>query len=134
TDPDINGRFMIESKQGGDDDLESEYHRVFFYLKSPEFPAAEIYITGNLRSSCNSDFRMHYNAKAGHYEAALFLKQGYYNYRYLMTDPYNPKGTLEYTEGNYSQTENQYTFIVYHYNHAVGYDRIIAFERDNSLP
>lgn len=133
SEPDINGRFLTECRQGGDDRIECEYHRVFFYLKSQEYPAATLSIIGNLQSVNPADHRMQYNRQTGCYEATLYLKQGYYNYRYLLTDPFHREGTLEYTEGNYSQAENDYCMIMYHHDYAVGYDRIIAFERDNSI-
>ena len=50
------------------------------------------------------------------FEKTLLLKQGYYYYTYvskILNDKKNITGTAD-TEGNYSETENTYTILVYY--------------------
>ena len=47
------------------------------------------------------------------YEGTAFLKQGYYNYAYVLQDRANPAQAVE-LEGNYWETENSYTILLYY--------------------
>lgn len=58
---------------------------------------------------------MTYNEAAEAYEASILLKQGYYNYLYLTTEKGGKgKGNTAFAEGNWFQTENEYTFLSYY--------------------
>ena len=78
------------------------------------------------------------NAKQ-QYEATLLLKQGYYNYRYLFV----PDGDMDANltvesfkpvEGNYFQTENQYTALVYFREIGGRTDRLVGWADAYSQP
>jgi len=43
----------------------------------------------------------------------LFLKQGYYDYTYIAVDKNDPSNRSE-LDGNYYETENLYTILVYY--------------------
>jgi uncharacterized iron-regulated protein len=54
------------------------------------------------------------------------IKQGFTNYAYTLSDP---DGNLDHEnaiDGNFSQTENQYTILVYYRENNQRYDRIIG--------
>ena len=55
---------------------------------------------------------MNFNTEKGIYEGTQFLKQGYYNYSYMLVDKNNPMQRTE-LEGDYWETENSYTILVY---------------------
>ena len=60
---------------------------------------------------------MHYDAASGQFEATVLLKQGYYNYQYLAVSDADAKSGVGKTfpiEGDYYQTENEYTFLSYY--------------------
>ena len=67
---------------------------------------------------------MKFNAEAGMYETKLFLKQGYYNYTYIVKDP--ATGALTDLEGNYWETENKYTILVYYKSFTDRSDQLIG--------
>lgn len=75
---------------------------------------------------------MEYEEAAKAYTATILMKQGLYNYRYLLYDNYHPAPDLTYTEGNHFETENNYTVIVYYSDQALGLDRIIGLTNVNS--
>jgi hypothetical protein len=78
---------------------------------------------------------MEYNAEKGVYERALFLKQGYYDYCYATIDRKDPKrlASFEFTEGNYWESENNYTILVYYRQLAGRADELVGVANVNSL-
>ena len=69
---------------------------------------------------------MYYNPEAGAYEADVLLKQGYYSYRYLCVE-HTDAGTVVYNaDGDYYQTENEYTTLLYHRPQGARYWRLAA--------
>ena len=78
------------------------------------------------------DYKMELNKKTGLYEKALLIKQGFTNYQYILT---NKKGAIDFEnaiDGNYFQTENNYTAIVYYKGNNDRYDRVIGIANTNS--
>ena len=67
---------------------------------------------------------MVYNADTGRYETSFKLKQGFYNYKYVVE---NKDGSLDEgrISGNFWQTENDYSVLVYYRDLGARYDRLI---------
>lgn len=78
---------------------------------------------------------MVYNAEKGEYERSLFLKQGYYSYTYVTRDAGNPnaEALTEQTDGNYWETENDYTVLIYYRSLAGRHDELVGASTINSL-
>ena len=77
---------------------------------------------------------MKFNAEKGYYEKTMLLKQGYYFYTYA-TAPINvafPKGDVSVTDGNYWETENEYTTLVYYRSYNGRHDELVALSTVNS--
>ena len=55
------------------------------------------------------------------------LKQGLYNYQYMYLGNGEEQGTIEETEGNFYQTENEYYVYVYQRAFGERYDKLIGF-------
>ena len=76
---------------------------------------------------------MDYNSETKRFEKALLIKQGFTNYQYVMVDD---KGTIDEknaVDGNFFQTENNYTVLVYYKGPADRYDRIIGLGNGSSI-
>ena len=56
---------------------------------------------------------MIFNPENKKYETHLFMKQGYYDYTYMSVDKNNPR-VYSQLDGNYYETENLYTILVYY--------------------
>jgi len=71
---------------------------------------------------------MRYDAEKGVYTKTLLLKQGYYSYTYVTKDNKNPFAKAEpaLTDGNYWETENQYTILFYYRSFSSRYDELVA--------
>jgi hypothetical protein len=75
---------------------------------------------------------MIFNAAEGIYESQFKLKQGFYNYKYVVVDK---SGELNEgrISGNFWQTENNYKVLVYYRDLGARYDRLIGFGEANSI-
>jgi hypothetical protein len=128
----INGRFRIDKERTANPDLEADYVYVYFTLKdkTPELEGG-VYVTGGFNKwKKNESSKMNYNMEQNAYEKRILLKQGYYNYRYVLKnyagyDPY-------FYSGNKHQTENEYQVFIYYKDFSKGYDRLIGHANFNS--
>jgi len=112
---DLNGLFFIGNQESRYEDLmDTDYAFVHFTLHTGVPLPFDIYIEGALTEWKYSQNYMVFDPETGNYKAALFLKQGLYNYRYAAKE--YDSSTIEYdiTEGNYYETKNQYMAIVYY--------------------
>ena len=74
---------------------------------------------------------MKYSEETGKYQCDAYLKQGFYNYAYVTVDRNNPH-QIESLEGNYWETENSYTILVYYKSFTDRNDRLIGVFSINS--
>ena len=90
-------------------------------------PTGQIYILGALTDwQLDESSKLIYNTDSKSYQLALLLKQGYYNYLYILKDYKTARSDVAFIEGSHWETENVYTIYVY-YREAGGlYDRLIA--------
>jgi len=131
--PDINGNFFVQNANSSNSGIEADYSWVYFALDAPEFLEGNIYVSGMFNNySLTDDYKMELNKKTGLYEKAFLIKQGFTNYQYILT---NKKGAIDFEnaiDGNYFQTENNYTAIVYYKGNNDRYDRVIGIANTNS--
>ena len=109
---DINGNFKINALEVDDSDTESEYTYVNFELRSNELLDQEVYIYGGFNNwQITPKNKMHYDYDGHTYYASLFLKQGFYNYKYV-----TKKGSvlnLSGIDGSFFEAKNDYHILVY---------------------
>jgi hypothetical protein len=122
--PDINGKFIIKNNSGNPL-TESEYSNVLFSLKTIN-PTNNIYIIGNFNDYKKNEFSQ-LKFKNGLFQITLFLKQGFYNYKYIMEDE-----NKNYEISNFWQTENIYTAMLYEKKPNETYFKIKTIATNNS--
>lgn len=131
--PDINGDFELRTLQGQDVNRESEYSAVHFSLPYTEVIGLdEVYVFGKFNNYALEDLnRMTYNEEKGNMEAVIELKQGFYNYKYVIK---RQDGTIELNTvcGDFHFTENHYLVLVYYREFGEIYDSIIGIGTGNS--
>ncbi len=121
---DLNGQFVIDNVEGFNPIIENDYSKVEFSLVSPKING-NVYIVGALNDWKRSkDNALVYNKELGAYKGSLILKQGWYNYQYLVESSSHP---LNYFEGDWSATNNQYQIIVYYRPYDLSTDLIIGY-------
>ena len=132
--PDVNGNFVVRNIRAEKNEIEADYAWVYFSLSAPAFMAnKDIYITGMFNNySLSPEYKMDFNVKQNTYEKAVLIKQGFTNYQYQVADA---KGTIDAEnaiDGNFWQTENDYSILVYYRENTDRYDRVIGKATANS--
>ena len=126
-DQDQNGRYYVNCTDCNDPDTEADYYIVHFTYETDLLPKGDLYLNGDLvQNRLDESSRMEYNAETGLFEKALLLKQGHYNYQYLFIPKGETLATPAITEGNYYQTENEYTILVYYRQPGGRYDQLVG--------
>jgi len=131
--PDINGNFVVRNISANNQDIEAEYVRLHFNLQYFEdIGDKEIHLYGNFNNwTIDGSTYMKYDPQSDTYRNSRLFKQGFYNYRYVLV---NRDGSIDpgAVSGNFWQTENDYTVLVYFRDLGARYDRIIGMGRGNS--
>jgi len=124
---DLNGSFKTYSNTNNPRN-ESEYSLVHFKLSSKNLNINplknDVFIVGDFNRYQISDrFKLNFEDK--YLEKKILLKQGFYNYKYVIDDS---KSDIK----NFWQTENIYTAILYEKDRLDGYFKIISVASVNS--
>jgi hypothetical protein len=131
--PDINGDFVVRTLQGEDVSREAEYSKVHFSLPyTNQIGLDDVYVIGKFNNyDLGEENRMIFNEETGKFEATLMIKQGFYNYKYVVQ---REDGTIEpnLVSGNFHFTENNYLILVYYRDFGDMYDSIIGIGSVNS--
>ncbi len=108
--------------------LQSEYLDVTLQLSSVgEMPDQDVYVFGGLTDwQIKPEFKMTFNPATNAYVAKLNLKQGYYEYLYAALPHGKSELDFEETEGNWHETNNYYTILVYYRPFGGRFDQIIG--------
>ncbi len=137
---DLNGIYTIENRDGNNPYWQSDYAYTHFSFMPPggrPFAGKDVYLFGELTNYLPNDAsRMEFNEQEGVYEKTLYLKQGYYNYSYITLDAGKAPGnrfSFENTEGNFTNTENSYTVLVYFRPFGARADELIGLAYLNTL-
>ncbi len=127
---DINGNFVIETFDQQDPDLASDYANVLFTLYSPlPLIDTDLYLFGALTDwQLKPEYKMVYNSSVNGYVSKVLLKQGYYEYAYAAVDVQGKDKlpNLSEVEGDWYESENLYTILIYYHPFGERYDRIIG--------
>ena len=132
--PDINGDFRVRNLYASQNqNIEADYVLMHFNLQHyGSLGDKEIHIYGNFNNwTIDQTTYMAYNEKTDTYQNARLFKQGFYNYKYVMV---NRDGSVEQgpISGNFWQTENQYTVLVYYRAPGSRFDRLLGKGAANS--
>ncbi len=132
--PDINGNYLVTNIDADNPNIEADYVWVHFSLVANKaLKDKSIYIYGNFNNySIDESTKMTYDTYNQVFTNTLLLKQGFYNYKYVVV---NNNDALEEgaISGNYYQTENNYKVIVYYRDLGARYDKIIGLGEGSSV-
>lgn len=132
---DFNGRRVIDNRDmsGSNAGITGDYAWVNFYLNSLyKMQEGDVYIFGEFTDwQLKDEFRMRYNKAKLRYEAEVFLKQGRYEYIYVVPGS-DGKPDEAAIEGIHYETENDYLILVYHRNQQFNYDELIGYKMGTS--
>ncbi len=131
---DVNGNFVVRNINATNNDIEADYSWVYFSLSAPAFMSAKgIYLAGMFNNySLTTEYKMDYNAEKNLFEKSILMKQGFTNYKYIVADDKGNIDNENAIDGNFWQTENDYSVIVYYCGNNDRYDRVIGKGNANS--
>ena len=135
--PDYDGMYNIISWESINPFWQGDYATVKFSFAPPDgrpFTGKDLYVAGAFTDYQLSDkYKMRYNESTGIYEGSVFMKQGYYSYTYLLADENGTPDLTNPLEGNYWETENSYTILIYYKSFTDRSDQLIGVTQINSL-
>jgi len=124
---DLNGDFIITTLEYPNGHIRSEYVNTHFTIESrDQILDGDVYVVGAFTDwQPQEEFRLKYDLEKRVYYGSGLLKQGYYDYQYMIK---YDDGTVdcEYFEGSSYVTDNQYHILVYQRTFAKRYDRLIG--------
>lgn len=129
---DANGYNQITSSEGVNPWWQTDYAEVKFNFgtnNGKPILGKNVYMIGELTGNQIGDTSlMVFDASTGKYTKTLLLKQGYYSYSYVTRDIQDKlaKSDPSLTEGNYWETENEYTILVYYRPYSGRHDELIG--------
>ncbi|MBM3913443.1 MAG: DUF5103 domain-containing protein [Sphingomonadales bacterium] len=130
---DLNGRSLIQNFEQRTPHTESEYVWTTFALE-PKLNESwsRVYLQGDFgQSACDESMAMEWQEENGLYVKSLYLKQGFYDYRYRTGESLCEAISIE---GSHSDTENDYEILVYYHPPAgMAYDRLVGYTKVNSM-
>jgi hypothetical protein len=135
---DYDGFFYIDCTDANNPWWQGDYGNVHFTFvpgNNQPYPGKEVYIIGEMTNyKLNDSTKLHYNAEKGVYEKTLLLKQGFYSYTYVTKDNNgkNAKVSNQQTDGDYFETENTYTVLVYYKSLSGRHDELVGAVSINS--
>ena len=133
---DVNGNFVVRRLFAENSENEADYSWVYFSLSAPLFRSSDgaIYVTGMFNNyALTQENKMEYNTEKGVYEKAILIKQGFINYEYTVEQVNGNIDSENAIDGNFFQTENEYTVLVYYKENTDRYTRIIGKGTASSL-
>lgn len=132
---DLNGKFVNET-QDQNNPLSSNYSEVLFaFSTASPFYDDDIYVTGQFSDwQLHDDYRMVYNNAINAYVLKVPLKQGFYDYAYALVPRKAEKKTLNLSplEGDWFETENDYTILIYYKPFGGRADQVIGMLHFNT--
>jgi hypothetical protein len=130
---DLNGAYEISATDVNNPWWQGDYANVHFTFvpQNPStFSNEKVYLIGELATgNCeNAECELDYNPDKKVFEKTLLLKQGYYYYTYVTKSTNNKNIVIEAqdTKGNYSETENSYTILVYYRSFSDRSDELVG--------
>jgi hypothetical protein len=129
--PDFNGMFHLTTYESINPLWQGDYATVHFSFVNESPMRDDIYLYGQFTGYQLDDrWKMKLNDSTGLYENTAFLKQGYYNYAYVARNSGGEE--TRNLEGNYWETENSYTILIYYKAFNDRSDQLIGISQINS--
>lgn len=127
---DINGNFIIENTDLGEVPLNADYATVHFNLKTQKMNG-DVYVIGRFNNwALSGENLMRYNPSTQTYQTSILLKQGYYDYQFLLNSGSEPSYSFE---GSHFQAENTYEILVYYRQPGNINDELVGYKQFNTF-
>ena len=135
---DYDGFFTIDCSDANNPWWQGDYgnvHFTFVPANLQPYPDKDVYVVGQMTDyHFNDSTKMTYNTDKGVYEKTLLLKQGFYSYTYMTKDTKTTNASAQtfQTDGDYWETQNTYTVLVYYQSLSGRHDELVGAFTVNS--
>lgn len=127
---DLNGSFNIDNLDYRDLAF-ANYLNVNFTLSSPPVNG-DVYVVGEFSNwNLGNENKMRYDSAQKSYTSRILLKQGWYDYQYVVKSKNLP---YFHFEGSHFETENYYEIFVYHRPYQPRADLLVGYMRLDKNP
>ena len=129
-DEDLYGeKFIYLEREDFDARTEADYARVDFFLQWPQYMfGCDVYILGAITDwRLDDNSKMEYDPERRGYKNSLLLKQGYYDYMYVVKDNASGITSVAPINGDFWETNNVYHIFVYLFDPIQNYDKLIGY-------
>ena len=134
--PDINGNFVINNISSNEDYIEADYANIYFSLNPNNkftYSEMDIYVVGSFNDyELKNKNKMVFDNLRNKFQLKLKLKQGFYNYKYVVADKSKKIIKNLNVGGNFDETENKYSVVVYYRENGGRYDKVIGYSNASS--
>lgn len=130
---DINGKKLIKVQEGTNSETEADYALVKFTLPyDRKITHGDLYVFGHI-SDYNflPSHKMTFNSESKRYQTEIYLKQGYYNYEYILKK-YDGENLSRFIEGTHYETINDYFIYIYYRPLGSDYEQLVGYQKLSS--
>ena len=122
-------KYIYLERDGFDATKEADYAQVDFFLEWPQYMFdKDVYIIGAITDwQLDENSKMKYDPERRGYKKSLLLKQGYYDYMYLVKDNATGITSVAPVNGDFWETNNMYHIFVYLFDPIENYDKLIGY-------
>jgi hypothetical protein len=122
---DLDGNYTIDNTDYGEAQITGNYLYVNFTLKCATPYSDDVYVIGKFNDYQRSaENKMKYNEAIGAYESRQYVKQGWYEFQYVLGST-NEK--INAIEGSHFETENVYEVAIYYHPFRPNADLLIGY-------
>jgi hypothetical protein len=126
---DNNGNFFIRNQDGNHAARDADYAHVYFSLAAGQI-RGDVYVLGKFNDyQINEQSKMQFDDSKGRYHTNIYLKQGIYDYQYVLVSE-NLNG--QDIEGSYFQTENDYQLLTYYRKPGARWEELVGYKLLNN--
>ncbi|MEL6132551.1 MAG: type IX secretion system plug protein domain-containing protein [Bacteroidota bacterium] len=125
---DRNGSYSVRNDEYDEPWITSDYLNTHFFLKAAQPYEGQVYVFGELTNwQIQPDFRLDYNATNRRYEGNVLIKQGLYDYQYVLAPSIDAIPDPSRIESAHYRGENFYSVIVYFRGPLDRADQLVGF-------
>lgn len=121
------GRFKIDEYNASDPSLGADYIMTHFTLDFPRVMNGDVYVDGEFtHHRLDESTRMVWDEASHLYRLPMLLKQGSYNYRYVLAgEGSGGRPDPSPVEGNFYETRNEYAIYIFYTPPGARYARLL---------
>lgn len=128
---DSNGNFFIRNQDGRDNRIEADYATVYFTLAA-EKPSidGDVYVVGKFNDyRISEENKLTYDYGKRRFYGSLFIKQGVYDYHYLIANAQGKIADDTAFDGSHFQTNNSYHIFFYCRKPGARWEELAGFSK-----